>query len=163
MSRRSRAAIVALSLLGLPSCDFLGLGHDDDPALRIQALEESVVAGGMQGIRTENRAGRSIIFNPCPRFFERRLGGAWVPLPETRPEACTDHLEELPAGANGGFLTPVPGSLPAGTYRIVFESFWFEEGLSEMGTLILDSLPIEERTTGRFEVIEELSALSTAR
>jgi hypothetical protein len=76
---------------------------------------------------------------------------------------CTEQLEELPAGTNGGFLIFVPESLSAGTYRIVFESFWFEEGLSETGTLILDFLPIDERTTGGFEVVEGLSALSTPR
>ena len=163
MSRRAPATIVALLLLFLSGCDVLGLGDDNGPDLRILALEEAVPAGGMQGIRIENHASRSISFNPCPRFFERRVGVAWTPLRATRPAACTDHLEELPAGTNGGFLTPVPDSLQAGTYRIVFESFWFEEGVSEMGTLILDSLPIEQRTTGGFEIVEDLSAFAIPR
>jgi hypothetical protein len=163
MSRRAPATIVALALLVLAGCDVFGLGDESEPDLRLVALEEAVPAGGMQGIRTENHTSRSIFFNPCPWFFERRIGVAWVPLPETQPVACTQQLEELPAGTNAGFLIPVPESLTAGTYRIVFESFWFENGVSQAGTLLLDFLPIEERTSGRFEVVEDLSALSIPR
>lgn len=163
MIRWAPATIVGMALLVLAACDVLGLGDEEDPDLRILALEEAVPAGGMQGIRTENHASQSIFFNPCPWFFERRIGTAWIPLPETRAGVCTQQLEELPAGTNSGFLIPVPASLPTGTYRIVFESFWFEEGVSEMGTLILEFLPVEERTTGGFEVVEDLSAVATRR
>ncbi len=104
-SGRIRAAIFALALLDLPGCDFFGLVDDDDSALRILALDALVEAGGTQGIRTENRTGRNIFFNPCPRFFERQIGGEWTELPETRPEACPDHLDELPPGVNSGFVT----------------------------------------------------------
>lgn len=154
MSRRAPATILALSLLVLAACDVLGLGDDNGPDLRILALEEAVPAGGIQGIRIENRAGRSIFFNPCPRFFELRLGLAWEPLPETRPDACTDHLEELLAGDNGGFVSPVPDFLAPGTYRIVFEVFWFREEDPPTESIRFDSLPEEQRTTNEFEIVE---------
>ena len=152
-------------LIAVAGCDFFGLGENHDPALRIIALQDAVPAGGIQEIRSENRGNRSIYFNPCPSVFERRIGGAWIPLPETRPEACPDHLEELPAKTNGGFVMQVPGSLAAGTYRIVFETFWFREeeprsdGLIE---IVIHPLPLEQRTTDRFEVIEVLPVHSTS-
>ena len=159
MSHRAFAATASLWVLILAGCDVLGLGDDGGPDLRILALEEAVGAGGMQGIRIENHADRSIFFNPCPRVFERRVGGAWTPLPETRPEGCTDHLEELPGGTNGGFLTPVPDLLQGGTYRIVFESFWFRElDPPQTEVIAFDLLPLEERTTGGFEIVEVAQA-----
>ena len=139
--------IFPVLLIAVAGCDFFGLGEGDDPALRIMALQEAVPAGGIQGIRTENRANRSIFFNSCPHFFERRVNGVWTPLLETRPEACPDRLEELPAGTNSGFGTLVPASLAPGTYRIVFETFWFrDEGARPDGLLefIIDPLPLEQ-------------------
>lgn len=155
MSRCALAATASLWVLILAGCDVLGLGDDGGPDLRILALEEAVPAGGMQGIRLENHADRSIVFNPCPRVFERRIGGTWTPLPETRPDACTDHLEELPAGVNSGFVVAVPEFLAGGTYRIVFEAFWFRElDPPQTEVITFDPLPLEERTTGGFEIVE---------
>lgn len=156
MSRRVPGPMIApLLLLLLAGCDVLGLGDDDEPDLRIHALESSVLAGGTQGIRIENRADRSIVFNPCPHVFEQRIGGVWTPLPQTRPAACTDHLEELPAGDNSGFVVAIQESLAAGIYRIVFEGFWFRElDPPQTEVISFDPLPRDERTTGVFEIVE---------
>jgi hypothetical protein len=135
--------ILAVPIL-LVGCRSASNGEQDREILRIDVVEPTLVTGTSAEVQLENLSDRTIGFNLCPKVVEREDGNGWIPLPETRPEACTLELYVLAAGETVVQTVEIPAGLEAGSHRIVFEGISFEQGDP--------AIPPAERTSDSFEI-----------
>ncbi len=121
------ARLAAVLLLGLSACSPDGTPSglsrtldivENGPIVPV-VQSETVVPGANVAVVFRNTVGFEFWFNPCERFVERRVDGAWRRLPDEL-RLCNSMAYILLPNAEREELVDAPLDLTSGTYRFVF-------------------------------------------
>lgn len=108
---RTRNLIAALALLA--AC---GTTDPSDTGLRFATDGSRFEPGGPITVELSNGSDKTVGFNFCQRFWERKVGLEWERFEEMI--LCTPAFEQLPAGQTADATLAVPYGLVPGTWRV---------------------------------------------
>ena len=108
---RTRNLLAALALIA--AC---GTTDPSDEGLRFATEGSRFEPGGPMTVELSNGSAKTVGFNFCQRFWERKVGGAWERFEEMI--LCAPAFEQLPAGQTAEATLGVPYGLVPGTYRV---------------------------------------------
>ena len=116
--------VLAIGLLGCadePTAGLVRLPLLEEAGVAVTVLDSQPRAGQSVRVRFVSAEQGRIYFHPCVRGVERRVAGAWEPLP---PELrlCTAQVFVLEPGAEMVQLVDIPADAPPGTLRFLFPS-----------------------------------------
>ena len=108
---RARSLLVTLALLA--AC---GTTDPNVEGLEFATKGSRFESGGTITVELSNGSAKTVGYNFCQRFWERKVGLTWERFEEMA--ICTPAFQQLPAGETVEMTLGVPYGLVPGTYRV---------------------------------------------